>query len=113
VVELDILTPAQFALLQKKPLEKEQRLLLAMLEDAVHCFQTYLFAKKPRERQLFAEAEAWINSTQEDWFFSFENTCELLGLQATALRDALNKWRTDQLLRQVSAPHERRPQAIG
>jgi len=111
--EPDLLTPAQFAILRKRPLAKEQRLLLAMMEDAVHCFQTYLFAQKPHQRQLFADAEAWINSTDADWFFSFENICELLGLQAAALRDALKKWKTQRLLEQALTPHEQRYQSSG
>jgi hypothetical protein len=107
-----MLTAAQFEILRKRPLGQEQRLLLAVLEDAVHCFQTHLFAKKPHERQLFANAEAWINSTEADWFFSFENICELLGLQASALRGALHRWKIKQLLEEVSMPHGQRHQAV-
>lgn len=106
--EPDILTPAQFRDLQGKPMTQEQRLLLAMLEDAVHCYQTYLLARKPHARQLFLDAEAWIHSTDVEWFFSFENTCAILGLQATALRDALSKWKTEQLLLATLEPRGRR-----
>lgn len=110
--ESDILTSVQFEILRKRPLGQEQRLLLAVLEDAVHCFQTYLFARKPHERQLFANAETWINSTETDWFFSFENICELLGLQSSALRGALQRWKIKQLLEGGSTPHGQRHQAV-
>ena len=88
--EPDTLLPEQyFSLLGRKPLQGEKRLLLAMLEDAVHCFQTYLLAKKPHERRLFQESEEWINSTDGLWFFSFENICDVLGINPGRMRNAL------------------------
>ncbi|MGH7963746.1 MAG: hypothetical protein ACRERD_18290 [Candidatus Binatia bacterium] len=96
--EPDTLLPEQFfTLLGKKPLQGEKRLLLAMLEDAVHCFQTYLLARKPHERRLFQEAEEWINSKDLHWFFSFENICEILNIHPTRLRDALQEWKAGQI----------------
>jgi len=96
--EPDTLLPEQFfTLLGKKPLQGEKRLLLAMLEDAVHCFQTYLLARKPHERRLFQEAEDWINSKDLHWFFSFENICEILGIHPGRLREALQQWKADQV----------------
>ena len=62
------------------PSRGEKDAVIAMLEDAVHCFQTYVLAKKPHERRLFQEAEEWIDSTDAHWYFSFENICEILGI---------------------------------
>jgi len=101
--EPDTLLPEQFfTLLGRKPFQGEKRLLLAMLEDAVHCFQTYLLARKPHERRLFQEAEEWIDSRDSQWFFSFENICEILGIHPGRLRDALKQWKTDQILLQAN-----------
>ncbi len=98
--EPDTLLPEQyFTLLGRKPLQGEKRLLLAMLEDAVHCFQTYLLAKKPHERRLFQEAEEWIVSTDGLWFFSFENICDVLGINPGRMREALKAWKEEQTLR--------------
>ncbi len=98
--EPDTLLPEQyFTLLGRKPLQGEKRLLLAMLEDAVHCFQTYLLAKKPHERRLFQEAEEWIVSTDGLWFFSFENICDVLGINPSRMREALKAWKEEQTLR--------------
>lgn len=106
--EPDTLLPEQFfTLMGKKPLQGEKRLLLAMLEDAVHCFQTYVLARKPHERRLFQEAEEWINSTDLRWFFSFENICEILGIHPGRLRDALQKWKMEHI-----APQARQGQAL-
>ena len=94
--EPDTLLPEQFfTLLGRKPLQGEKRLLLAMLEDAIHCFQTYLLARKPHERRLFQEAEEWIDSKDARWYFSFENICEILGIHPGRLRDALKQWKVD------------------
>ena len=97
--EPDTLLPEQyFSLLGRKPLQGEKRLLLAMLEDAVHCFQTYLLAKKPHERRLFQESEEWINSTDGLWFFSFENICDVLCINPGRMRNALKEWKEEQTL---------------
>jgi hypothetical protein len=96
--EPDTLLPEQFfTLLGRRPLQGEKRLLLAMLEDAVHCFQTYLLARKPHERRLFQEAEEWIESRDAQWYFSFENICDILGIHPGRLRDALKQWKVDQI----------------
>jgi hypothetical protein len=96
--EPDTLLPEQFfTLLGRKPIQGEKRLLLAMLEDAVHCFQTYVLARKPHERRLFQEAEEWIDSTDGQWFFSFENICDILSIHPGRLRDALKQWKMQQL----------------
>ena len=97
--EPDTLLPEQyFSLLGRKPLQGEKRLLLAMLEDAVHCFQTYLLAKKPHERRLFQESEEWCNSTDGLWLFSFENICDVLGINPGRMRNALKEWKEEQTL---------------
>lgn len=97
--EPDTLLPEQFfTLMGRKPPQGEKRLLLAMLEDAVHCFQTYLTARKPHERRLFQEAEEWIDSTDAHWYFSFENISDILNIHPGRLRTALKQWKEQQLL---------------
>jgi len=101
--EPDTLLPEQFfTLMGRRPLQGEKRLLLAMLEDAVHCFQTYLMARKPHERRLFQEAEEWIDSTDAQWYFSFENISDILGIHPGRLRTALQQWKEQQILLQQS-----------
>ncbi len=105
--EPDTLLPEQFfSILGRKPLQGEKRLLLAMLEDAVHCFQTYLLARKPHECRLFQEAQEWIESTDTYWFFSFENICEILGIHPGRMREALQEWRENVLQQQKTAELE-------
>ena len=90
--------PDQFFAPRGEPAHSETRLLWAIVEDAVHCFQMYLFASRPSERQLFQDAEDWINSTESEWFFSFENVCETVGLHAKYVRDGLKRWKDRQQL---------------
>lgn len=93
--EPDVLLPAQFfaAFRREGGLERERLLMLAVLEDAVDCYQKYAFARDPRGRQLFAEAREWVQSTDRSWLFSFENICELLGINADYVRAGLDRWR--------------------
>lgn len=84
----------------------EHRLLLAVLEDAIHCYQKHVHAREQNDRQLFEDAERWImrrdganlRRTSDDTpTFAFENVCEVLGLDAEHLRSGLRRWREAQL----------------
>ena len=68
--------------------------MLAVLEDALDCYQKYAFARDVHGRQLFDESNDWIVSSNRAWFFSFENICETLGINPEYLRRGLESWRT-------------------
>ena len=91
----DTLLPAQYleTFRRKAPLEPEKRLMLSVLEDAVACFQKHLFSRDPRGRALFRDAEEWIVEEGSDWLFSFENICEVLGLDPQYVRQGLLRWK--------------------
>jgi hypothetical protein len=78
-------------------LEPEKHLMLAVLQDAIDCFQKYLRAQDKKGKSLFQEAEEWIFEKDADWFFSFENVCEMLGLHPEFLRRGLEGWKKAQL----------------
>ena len=61
-------------------LEPEKRLMLAVLQDAVVCYQRNLRARESKKRALFREVDAWLAGQGREAFFSFENVCETLGL---------------------------------
>jgi hypothetical protein len=73
--------------------EGEEKLMLAVLQDAVECFQMYVLAETQREKRLFQEAEDWILETDSEWFFSFENICETLQLHPDYIRQGLLCWK--------------------
>ena len=93
--EPDALLPAQFyaAFRGGSAVRGEKRLMLAVLEDALDCYQKYAFARDGHGRQLFAEACEWIASESREWFFSFENICETLEITPEYLRRGLETWR--------------------
>jgi len=62
---------------------------LAILEDAVDCFQNNLLRPSLKSRRLFQEAEKWIVEVDGDWIFSFENVCEALGLNPAYVRQGM------------------------
>jgi hypothetical protein len=69
----------------------EKRLMLAVMEDAIACFQKYAPARNHREMRRFREAENWIFNPDGDWWFSFENICAHLGLDAGYVRRGLTR----------------------
>ena len=76
-----------------KTLNGEERLMLAVLENAIEHFQEYAFAGDPKGRALFIEAEQWMFENDNDWFYSFENVCETLRLSPDYVRQGMLLWR--------------------
>lgn len=95
--EPDILTTYGYSKVfrQKNHYGPEERLMFAVLTDAIECFQKYLGATNRRGRVLFGEAAAWINSKDSRWPYSFEHICETLNLSPSYLRSGLLRWRLD------------------
>jgi hypothetical protein len=78
---------------KKEAWEAEERLMLAVLVNAVDCFQRYVLAQNHFDKKLFREAEDWIVKTNSHWLFSFENICETLQLDPYYLRWVLLHWK--------------------
>ena len=88
--EVDTVASAQyFAHFGKGPLGPQERLMLAVLEDAIECFQKYAGARDGKRERLFLEAEEWILERDSDWPFSFENICDILDLDPNYIRRGL------------------------
>ena len=106
VLAPDAMLPSQFfaGLRRRTDLTGERRLMVAVLEDALHCFQKYVDSEDPKHRQLFAEAEEWIQTDNPTWFFSFRNVCDTLDLDADYVREGLLKWRAARPRDAASAP---------
>jgi hypothetical protein len=88
-----LLSTQYFGNLSKTLLEPEKRLMLAILEDAINCYQDNLLAKRGSARRLFTEAEEWILEKNSDWIFSFKNICETLGFDPEYVRQGLLRWK--------------------
>ncbi len=82
----------------KTHLEPEKKLMFAVLEDAVTCFQKYFAARHKIGTRLFGDAEEWILlQGKGDWFFSFDYICETLDLNPGYIREGLLHWRDHRL----------------
>ena len=89
----------------------EERLMLAVLENATEDFQKYLLAGDKRGKELFQAAEEWIFETNSPSFFSFENICEHLQLDPEYVRRGFMRWKAakiDKQLQRCAAPSLRR-----
>ncbi len=95
----DVLTPEQYydARRDDSAMAPVKRLMMAVLEDALRCFQNNADAKNGSRKRLFAEAEQWLCSEDGDGPFSFETVCETLGIEPSFLRSGLREWRDQQL----------------
>src|SRR5262249_2603081 len=91
--EPDILSEAVFRRNARRALTPERRLLVAILADAVDCYQKNLIARTARGRRLCREAEDWILSDDQAWGFSFPNICATLGVDAEAMRARARLWK--------------------
>lgn len=72
-------------------------LMLAVLQDAVDCYQKFVTARSRKGQRLFSEAEEWILDDGTDWPFSFVTICEVLGLDPQYLREGLARWKATKL----------------
>src|SRR5215831_4197029 len=93
--EAEPILPSQFFEGRKKDvaLEPEKRLMLAVLADAVHCYQVGCDAQRTSRIRAFREAEKWLFRARGYSPFSFENVCCTLEITPEYLRKMLRKWR--------------------
>jgi len=82
-----------------------ERLVLAVLENAVRMFQRYTTADDQRGRRLLVETEEWFASDELEWPFAFVPICDVLGLDAASVRSGLRQWRAQQP--RMLEPHSR------
>ncbi|HWO41423.1 MAG TPA: hypothetical protein VNO43_06425 [Candidatus Eisenbacteria bacterium] len=111
----DVLAERNYAktLERSQHFKPEEQLMLAVLEDAIFCYQKYLFAQDRKGRALFEETEAWLLEEGSDWFFSFNNICEVLGFDPQYLRQGLLRWKEEQLARTAKISHGKKKKAAG
>jgi hypothetical protein len=67
----------------------EERLMLAILKDAVDCIERYCYGHRAGSRPDCEAALAWVRTRDAVWLFSFENICLELDLNPDRLRSSL------------------------
>ncbi|MGH7905967.1 MAG: hypothetical protein ACREP6_05010 [Candidatus Binataceae bacterium] len=95
----EVLTPEQYYDERRddSALRPVKRLMMAVLEDALRCFQNNAAAKTGARARAFAEAEEWLCGESGEGPFSFDTVCETLGIEPQYLRSGLRNWRDEQL----------------
>ncbi len=86
----EVMLAVQFR--HRPPASPEERLMLAILEDALACFQRGACAEDTQQRRLFMEACAWIFCRERHWPFSFENICDTFSVEPGYVRCAVAHW---------------------
>jgi len=69
-----------------------QRLMFAVLQDAVACWFRYFDGKSPRTQRLFRETYEWFWTQTPSGLYAFENICEVLKLNPDYMRRGLMRW---------------------
>lgn len=92
--EDEVLLPVQYADMTRGDARRppEHRLLFAVLEDAVRCWQVYDGATTYRGRRLFWETAEWFASDDDSSPFTFVAICQLFGLEPAYVRAGLRRW---------------------
>lgn len=85
----ELLMPSQF-FCDRGALSGEKRLMMAVLEDAIACYQKYVNNHQdPQARFEYHSARIWIESMDEEWPYSFINICEALEIEHRSFRKKL------------------------
>jgi hypothetical protein len=88
--QVDIILPSQyFGSIGSVGLSGEQRLMLAVLVDAINVLQRWKGAGSARKRRDFAEAAQWVNTRGTRHPFSFDSVCHALEIDSEVLRSRL------------------------
>lgn len=72
----------------------EQRLMLALLADAINVYQQGVLSRCTRKRLLYVDAERWIMAGPANHHaFSFDTVCDALGINPVVLRRRMLTWK--------------------
>jgi len=88
--QADIILPSQyFGCVGSTGPTGEQRLMLAVLVDAINVLQSWKGSGSARKRLNFAEAAQWVNTRRTRHPFSFDSVCDALEIDSEVLRSRL------------------------
>ena len=101
--------PAEYSeLLPRDQLQPEQRLMLAILEDAFARFQRALVVVDEHGHGAFEEVEDWFMSDDHYHLYSLETICTQLDIDASCVRKRLMTWKSSlEMCRRRTEPVEK------
>jgi hypothetical protein len=74
---------------RRRILGGEQKLMFAVLADALRCYVRFASSQDAQERQQLGELECWFRDNTQSGIFSFKSLCETFGIDADVLRNSL------------------------
>ena len=77
--------------------DPSNRLMLAVLEEALVTFRRGVDSPIAEQRRLFHEVDRWVRSNDTDWPFSFENICGCLRIDPDYIRYGLRRCKREAL----------------
>jgi hypothetical protein len=87
----DVLLKSQyFESIGTRTLSSEQRLMLAVLADAINVLGDYRVSPNRRKRNSFNEASSWVFANGITSPLSFDHVCDALSVDAESLRRRLS-----------------------
>ncbi|HYC56052.1 MAG TPA: hypothetical protein VEL28_14050 [Candidatus Binatia bacterium] len=81
--------------------------MLAVLEDALICFQRGLNSDVADHRRLFSSVNRWVASRESEDLFSFENICTTLHLDPQYIRAGLRELKLQARMSGMAAKHRK------
>jgi len=88
----DTILPSQFfEMVGAKTFSSEQRLMLAILADAINLLSDYRISPNHRKRNSFDEAWSWVFDDGITSPLSFSHVCDALSVDAESLRRRLSE----------------------
>ncbi len=75
-------------------LSGEQRLMAALLADAINVFRKGVFSRSVRTRLLYIDAERWMTRRGSSRHgVTFETACDALGIDGALVRRKMIEWK--------------------
>jgi len=105
----DLILPCQyFDVSGGHRLTGEQRLMLALLTDAINVYQKGALSCHSNARRLYVDADQWIMADSSACSpLSFDTVCEALGINSVLLRRRIIDWKHS--VRRQRADHPNTP----
>jgi hypothetical protein len=91
LVASSCLLPVQYydRVCRRRILGGEQKLMFAVLADALRCYVRFARSRDMQERRQLGELERWFRDNDQSGIFSFKSLCETFGIDANVLRNSL------------------------
>ena len=88
----DVALPSQFfESVGARTFSSEQRLMLAVLADAINILGEYRVSRNQNKRKSFYEVSSWVFAHGINGPVSFDRVCDALGVNAEGLRRRLSE----------------------